>query len=74
MARKEIPEHVVQRYGSARAFRAHKRKLARQMLRLLDDLRLGCAYMPDGSMRHIEAIDYELQMIAGAVSVKSWGR
>lgn len=69
----KLPEHVVKQYGSSRAFRAKKRRLVKDMRRLLSDLRLGCAYFPSGA-RGVENIDYELKILARELSAKSWGR
>lgn len=69
----KLPDHVVKQYGSTRAFKARKRQLVKEARKLVDEIRLGCAYFPEGS-RGIEAADYELKVLARSLSVKSWGR
>lgn len=73
ISQKTIPEHVIKQYGSARAFRARKRKALRELQRALNDLRLGCGYFPNGS-RGVDNIDYEIQILTRELSVKNWGR
>lgn len=70
---KKLPKHVVEKYGSTRAFREDKRRRVREMTKILDQLSVGCAYLPSGS-RGIKNVGYELQILAHELSVKNWGR
>lgn len=47
---KKIPDHVLHntKTYTAREFKAQKRKQVREVLRALDELRTGCAYLPGG--------------------------
>lgn len=69
----EIPEHIIKQYGSAHAFRAKKRKIVKELQRLMEELRLGAAFLPNGP-RGVSSIDYELEMLRRELSVKNWGR
>ena len=69
----QLPEHVIADWGSARNFREDKRRLVREMAQTLDELRVGCAYFPNGS-RGVENIMYELEILKRELSIKSWGR
>lgn len=69
----EIPDHIIERYGTARAFRAEKRKIVKELRRLMDELRLGAAFLPNGP-RGVANIDYELEILRRELSVKNWGR
>lgn len=72
-AYRSVPNHIVKQYGSAHAFKAHKRALVKQMRTLLNDLALGCAFFPDGGA-NVSRMQYELKVLAAELSVKSWGR
>lgn len=69
----KLPDHVIEQYGSARAFRTRKRKALRDLERALGELRLGSAYFPNGS-RGVSNIEYEARILAQELSVKNWGR
>lgn len=69
----EIPDHVIEQYGSARAFKAKKRAVVKEMRRLASELALGAAYLPNG-YRSVTNVEYELQILAKELSVKNWGR
>lgn len=71
--KKPIPKSVAQLYGSARAFRQTKRRALRQLIKALDELRLGCAHYPNGA-RAVEAINYEATLLQQELSVENWGR
>ena len=59
-------------YTSARDFRAQKRKHARDALKALDALRLGCAYTP--AQEHIDAASKHLEAAKALMEVKRWKR
>jgi hypothetical protein len=72
MARK-IPRHIVQIYGSARAFKAAKRYEIRRLQYYLQDLRRGCAFLPCGT-GPVDRIAEELAAMRRACGAKEWGR
>lgn len=63
------PEHA---YPSARSFKAKKRADAKAALKALQELRLGCAYMPTQG-KIIDAIELIEESI-DLMSAKNWGR
>lgn len=69
----KIPPHIITEYGSARAFRSEKRKLVKEVQRVFEELRRGCAFFPNGA-RGIDAIHYEMEILKRELSVKNWGR
>ena len=71
--RGKVPAHVVAIHGSARAFKALKRKQLTVARKALDDLRTGCAFFPCGNLP-VERIERELDAIEAAICEKNWGR
>lgn len=71
---KKIPRFITEQcVNGAHGFRMTKRRLVRQLARLLGDLRFGCYYMPTGN-REVKKIDRALENMREALSVKNWGR
>lgn len=68
----KLPEHVIKQYGSSRGFRQRKRQELRRLKTALSQLRLGCAYLPNGPAS-VERIDYEVKMLERDLSIKNWG-
>lgn len=64
------PDHA---FPNARAFKAEKRRHLRVLKRALDDLRMGCAYFPSGTI-HVERIAHEIEELTRELSAKEWGR
>lgn len=73
LVRGQVPAHVVAMHGSARAFKALKRRQLRQVQKALDALRTGCAFFPCGS-GPIDEASKALTEIESAICEKSWGR
>lgn len=71
--RGQIPAFVVGVYGSARAFKALKRKQLRDAQKAIDTLGTGCAFFPCGNGPVVRA-DHALEEIEQAISAKAWGR
>ena len=55
-----------------RQWRQRKRADMRALMYALDDLRLGCVYMP--KYLSIKRVSDQLDIVAHAVSVREWGR
>ena len=60
-------------YKTYRIFKSMKRYQIKQMLRNLDTLRGGCAYLPSGPDK-VEQIERLLKEMRDECSVKKWGR
>jgi hypothetical protein len=69
-----LPEHIVQDYGSSRAFKAAKRKQLRILKRALNDLRMGCAYFPVSGSSLVQVIDQQVRTLEWELAAKNWGR
>ena len=61
-------------YASARAFRAAKRRDVRNALKAMDELRVGCAFLPPGAYMNVLAADKLLEDVKAMLSVKRWKR
>ena len=71
---KKVPKHIASQYeDGSHGFRKEKRSQVRELKRILDKLRLGCAYFPCGE-GPIEIIENQMNVILDAVSVKHWGK
>ena len=70
--RRDIPKHIVERYGSARKFRTEKRRQANEARSALGNLRFGCAYTP--AMTDIDEAIKALDAITSKLSQKNWGK
>ena len=69
-----VPKHISAQYaGGAHGFRREKRRLVREMKTLVNDLRHGCAYFPNGASRP-ELLRETLDLLAVELSVREWGR
>ena len=71
---REIPDFVADQYaGRRRGFKQTKRKNLRALRRALNDLRMVCAYFPEGATR-VDVIDQQIKALEWELSLKSWGR
>lgn len=61
-------------YKTAHEFRSEKRKEVRQALKALEQLRLGCAYLPDSGSWNVPHIIAAVELLKDAMTVKRWGR
>lgn len=68
-----LPDDVRRRYGGSRGFRRAKRKALRNLITALRELRLGCAYFPNGG-QSVARIDYEVKILERELSEKNWIR
>lgn len=68
-----VPAHVVAIHGSARAFKALKRRQLREAQKVLDGLFTGCAFFPCGN-RPLEQVRRALEEVEQSISAKNWGR
>lgn len=68
-----VPAHVVAIHGSARAFKALKRKQLREAWRAVNKLHTGCAFFPCGN-GPMQRIERALEEVEKAISEKAWGR
>ena len=60
-------------YGTARLFKRDKRREVRELARALDQLQIGCAWLPSGTT-HPDAIQRHLNALKDELSAKNWGR
>jgi hypothetical protein len=60
-------------YKTHRAFKSAKRQDVRALVRAVERLRNGCAYMPSGS-KPIEEISRLAEALEAECSIKQWGR
>ena len=68
---RSIPKHIIEYYGSKRAYKENKRRDLRFALAAIQRLNNGSAYMPGiDTLRLIS----ELKAAITACSVKEWGR
>jgi hypothetical protein len=71
--KRTFPKHITQDYGDGRSFKSSKRQEAFALKRALDELRLGCAFIPGGS-RRVEIITEQITALRQEISAKEWGR
>ncbi len=69
----DIPEHIQERFGGSRQFKAIKRRQCRATLKALDQLRFGCAFIPDGATL-VTAAREALTRLQNGMKVSNWGR
>jgi hypothetical protein len=69
---KKAPQHVIDQYGSTRAFKQAKRRNAKALQRAAHNMRIGCAFLPN-YMRITRVID-EIDSIVKELSVEAIGR
>ena len=72
MSKEKIPDWIISDYGSARRYKAAKRKQLKLVLLSLQDLGLGCAYTP--AMPEIVQAKELLKLAKDKMSVRKWGR
>ena len=60
-------------YPSLHAFRAEKRRELRVLKKAAENLRAGCAYMPDGG-ECVGLILDRIGLLTEQLSVRRWGR
>lgn len=73
MSEPKIPNHIVEAYGTARAFKQAKRSDFRAVLKALHEFQRGCAYCP-GYNNGLNEWLIEALTIKDSLSVKRWGR
>lgn len=61
-------------YKTKRAFKQQKREDLRQLIRALNQYRLGCAHTGVEAYKALERIERDVEIIKKAISVKEWGR
>lgn len=71
MAKERLPDHMLESYGSKRAFRQVKRAELKRVLAVLQQLTSGCAYTP--AYEQIVDARELLQKAGEAMSAKNWG-
>lgn len=69
-----FPRGMCKKYGSHRNFKQLKRKQLRAVVKALDDLRFGCAYLERPAYRTVIRLDNEASDLKEQLSVKTWGR
>ncbi len=69
----KIPKDVLRNgnWNTTRNFKAFKRINIKQIIFNLEQLRMGCAYMP--CYEEIKKIDRLLKIIKEKTSIKNWG-
>ena len=70
MNRKQDWPYWTDQYKSRRHFQAKKRRQLTQALKILDECRLGCAYMPEYK-KFTSALDM-LEEVREAMRVRAW--
>lgn len=75
MKKTGVPKYVLvnQRCANVRAFKVKKRAELRAVIKAVDALRLGCAYVP-GWHGHMDEIARHLVEWKAQMSEKQWGR
>lgn len=69
-----FPRSMCEKYGSHRNFKQLKRKQLRAVIKAMDDLRFGCAYLKRPAYRTVIRLDHEANDLKQQLSVKVWGR
>ena len=69
----KLPKHMFHLYGNTRNFKREKRQQVRAVLQGLDDLQLGCTYLPSGNIEVREAKKV-MENLKEKLSIKKWGR
>jgi hypothetical protein len=69
----KAPEHIVEKYGTTRRWKALKRLELRDAYAALTKLRNGCAFFPCGA-GPISRAQKELEAVYDAICEKNWGR
>jgi hypothetical protein len=67
-----VPKWLAKEYGGAHEFRSLKRHQLRDLVKALDELRMGCAYFPCHEFP-IDKIAEQVAILKDALSVKKWG-
>jgi len=70
----KVPKHIRDAFGSAHAFRAQARRLARELDVTLNNLRGGCAFFPGSGIEDVHVIDKHITKLRKKLTVKNWGR
>ena len=70
---KKLPQHIIQIYGTARQFKATKRKEMGFVMMEFAEFTAGCAFIP-GYNEHCETIQTHLKAWREEMLVKQWGR
>jgi len=73
-----VPPHVVRQHGSAREWKALKRKQCRAAVDAVGDLRIGSAFFPrptgQGYSNNIDQAQQALMTLTHLLSQEVWGR
>lgn len=67
----DYPKHA---YASVHEFRALKRRQVRAVLKALEELRMGCAYLPDSGGFRVPHLIAQFELLKDAMTVKRWGK
>ena len=72
--RTRIPRNVLDNLmcRTTRDFRTLKRRQIKTLLSALNELRIGCVYLP--GYRHIGQLADKVKQLHGLLSAKKWGR
>ena len=71
---KSISRFIADQYeGGSHGFRMEKRRLIREILIRINDLRCGCVDFPNGPS-DVEELTQTAERIHTSLSVKNWGR
>lgn len=68
-----VPDHIIAQYGTARKWKALKRRHLRAAYDALQKLRVGSAFFPCGS-GPISRATNELEIVYRAINAEAWGR
>lgn len=73
-----VPKHIVESYGSARAWKALKRAQLKAAIEAMGEVRIGSAFFPRPEQRRydqtLDAIQAGLASLRVLLSEKVWGR
>lgn len=74
MTKLKLPEHILEEYGSGRAYKAKKRVELRAVEKSFADLWFGGAWMPPAANEKMTGILAALREIKLEISANRWGR
>jgi hypothetical protein len=71
---RDIPANIVKEYGSARAFKADKRRLLHAIRKLANEFFTGSSYIPDEAKEASRELRNNLTILEDQCSERKWGR